>query len=122
MSVKDGLIGKLVLAAVWLLAAISVYLWFGGKMDARGFQVALMGLIILLLCGYLGAGLKQPVIRLALLAVMVAVTAYLYLSAFQVIQMSLDIRLVQACILTVLVVASVIHMIHARSTSQLSGM
>lgn len=122
MSIENGSIGKLALAAMWFLAVIGVYLWFGGKMDARGLQVALIGAIILLLCGYLGVRLKQPVVRLALLAIMVALTAYLCLSAFQVIHTSLDIRLVQACVLVVLIVASGINLIYTRSTSHLPNM
>ena len=113
---------KFVFWTTWFLAAISIYLWFGRQLDTRGLQVSIMGALILLFCNYLGGRLRQGVVRLALLGMMIAAAVYLYLSAFKLIYISVDIRLVQVCILAVLIVAGIIHSLSGRSDSRLSGM
>ncbi len=107
--------GKFVFLAVWFLAAVAVYLWVGGGVDARGLQVSVMGALTLLLCFYLGVRLRRPGLRLALLGTVLASAVYLYLSAFRIVDAPVDVRLVQATILAVLLIACAVSLVGSRS-------
>lgn len=108
MRIEQSFLKKFTFWAIFFIAAISLYAWFGGGLNSQGLQALALGILIFVVCAYLGVKVKQNWLRGSLMMGMILISAYFYLS-ISYFRSRIDVRLTLLLVLAGLVGVALTH-------------